>query len=323
MTDYTPQIRKECHFEEMEMIMKYCEVIAKAPAYAAMGGLPGIFAVVMSAKEYGVSPMAALNGGLYLIPPKLDKDGKAKGCPLIILSARTMNALILRSGHIIEMVEQKENSITLKGTRKDTGISLSVTMTLEMARKAGLGHDMNGRLNPWSTWAKNPDDMLWKTCLTKLARRLFADVIGNAYVEAEFEEKKDDNEIINEREPKKELKKIKSMNITVNKAYPPEKKQQITFNVHEEENEKQSENEQLQDQENQSIEDFCKELKLIEGDPEYEDSNLIAYVNLCAVKFEKSWSQMIEYCMINKEKFMQSYKKYAVKEGIIQDEDKK
>ena len=36
-------------YKEMEMLMKYCEIISKAPAYAAMGGMPGIGSIMGAA----------------------------------------------------------------------------------------------------------------------------------------------------------------------------------------------------------------------------------------------------------------------------------
>lgn len=193
--------------DEMAMIMEYCKYIAQAPAYAAMGGMPGVFAVVMSARELGIPPMTALNGGLYLIPPSLDKDGKPKGSPQIMMAAKTMSSMIWKSGHTIEVIEANDNVVTLKGTRADNGVSMTVSMTMEKAKKAGLSHDLYGKPKLWSPWFKNSEDMLWKTCVAKLGRRLFTDVIGNCYEPAEFSEK--DPEI-----QSKEKKVLKGKNIS-------------------------------------------------------------------------------------------------------------
>lgn len=284
-------------FNEMQMMMRYCEVIAKAPAYASMGGLPGIFAVVMSGKELGLGPMASLNGGLYLIPPGIDKEGKPKGAPQIMLAARTMSMMIAKAGHKIEEIENVDGKVTLKGTRKDTGVSMQVTMTLDMARKAGLSHGFDGKPKLWSPWFKNMDDMLWKTCLSKLARRLFADVIGNAYEPSEFEEKEPKSDENSTFQTKREVKKLKIKEIATSDT----KKDHIVFEV--------------QDEEISPMEAFCRELKLIEGDPDHEDMSLIDYVKICAQKSKKSWHEMLTHCMNNRDSFLAAYEAYQIKQA--------
>lgn len=256
-------------FKEMEMIMKYCEVIAQAPAYAAMGGMPGVFALVMSARELGIGPMAALNGGMFLIPPGIDKEGKPKGAPQIMMAARTMNMMILRAGHIIEEIENVPGKVVLKGTRKDTGVSMTATMTIDMAKQAGLSHDQYHKPKLWSSWFKNMEDMLWKTCISKLGRRLFADVIGNAYEEAEFSES-DPSKV----KPVAEIKSPKLQKQTETNRNLP----------------------------NYSVDDFIKEYGL-------KGSNvaLIDYVNSCASKMKKTWDETVDYCYKNKEGFLKAY----------------
>lgn len=45
-------------------------------------------------------------------------------------------------------------------------------------------------IKPGGVWAKYPEDMIYARALSRLARRLFADVIGTAYVEGEIREEK-------------------------------------------------------------------------------------------------------------------------------------
>lgn len=265
--------------KEMEMLMKYCEVMAQAPAYAAMGGMPGIFALVMSAKELGIGPMAALNGGMYLIPPSIDKEGKPKGSATIMMAARTMSMMIWKAGHKIEEIEANDQTVTLKGTRADNGVSMTVTMTMQKAKQAGLTHDMYGKPKIWSTWFKNSEDMLWKTCVAKLGRRLFTDVIGNCYEPAEFDEK-----------DQKEL------------SVKPEKKQLQGKKV---------EPAQIEQQSNQTYEEFISSNGL-----DGENHDLITYVKDCASKREMKYEDMLIYCYQNREGFLKSYDLYRVKEGV-------
>src|SRR5690606_7669992 len=142
-----------------------------------------------------------------------------KGPPQIMMSARTMNMMILKNGHKIEEIENVPGKVTLKGSRSDNGVSMTVSMTADMAKTAGLSHDIYGKPKMWSVWFKNMDDMLWKTCLSKIARRLFADVIGNAYEPAEFAESEEKAP----QKPAPEPKKLTGKNIL------PEPDDGVTF----------------------------------------------------------------------------------------------
>lgn len=259
--------------KEMEMLMKYCEIMSQAPAYQAMGGMPGVFALVMSARELGIGPMAALNGGMYLIPAGIDKDGKPKGSATIMMSARTMSMMIWKAGHKIEEIEANDRTVTLKGTRADNGVSMTVTMTMEKAKQAGLSHDIYGKPKLWSTWFKNSEDMLWKTCVAKLGRRLFTDVIGNCYEPAEFDEK--------------EAKEI---------SVKPEKKQLQGKNV---------EQLKIDEEQNQSYEEF-----IIAYGLDSDNSDMIAYVKECAIIKNMTFEEMLNYCYRNKEAFLNSFNNY-------------
>jgi len=67
------------------------------------------------------------------------------------------------------------------GKRKDTGEEMEVTYHIEEAARAGLIKD-------FSAWKSVPQDMLFARCISRLARRLFADCIGGCYVEGELQE---------------------------------------------------------------------------------------------------------------------------------------
>ena len=273
------------NISEMEMIMKYCEVVAQAPSYAAMGGMPGVFALVMTARELGIGPMTALNGGMHLIP-NVDKEGKMKGPPQIMMAARTMNMMILRSGHKIEELENVPGRITLKGTRADNGVSMTVTMTIDMAKQAFLSHDTYGKPKLWSAWFKTMDDMLWKTCLSKLARRLFADVIGNAYEPAEFEEKE-----AKEESAKIEKKTLKGKNTPAVAELPATETTQPTAIEYK-----------------PTLDEFVELHKL--RDP----TTLIhEYVKLNAKKRNSEFEPMLQYCYDNSEGFLKTFRDYEQK----------
>lgn len=138
--------------------------------YNGVGGEAKIMMILLAAKELGVGPCQALNGGIWSIQGKIE------------ISARLMNGLIRRAGHSITLVRSDDECCTLKGTRTD-GDSIELSFTKEDAIKAGL----------WgtNTWKKYPGDMLYNRCMSRLARRLFSDVIGQCYIEGELREAKE------------------------------------------------------------------------------------------------------------------------------------
>lgn len=133
-----------------------------------LGGLSGIFSIITYAKELGIHPMQALFGGMQNVL------GKIQVAPV------QMNAMIRRAGHRIDMIECTDKVCTLKGTRSGTDETATVSYTFEMAKKAGLVKAGGG-------YEKYAEDMLWARAMSRLARRLFPDVIGPMYVEGEIE----------------------------------------------------------------------------------------------------------------------------------------
>lgn len=172
MTENLPQTQNNIMPSPQEFQM--LQVIAKnaqdSGLYGGVGQQSKIFMVLLAARELGVSPMLALNGGIWNIQGKIE------------ISARLMNGLIRRAGHSITIVRSDDEACILKGTRKD-GDSFEVSFTKQDAEKAGLWGN--------NTWKKYPGDMLYNRCMSRLARRLFSDVIGNSYVEGEIRESKE------------------------------------------------------------------------------------------------------------------------------------
>ena len=127
----------------------------------------GVMMVMLAARELGIPPMQALNGGINIISGKVE------------ISARMMNALIRKAGHQIKVKESTDNHCVLIGKRCDTGETLEVSFSLADAQKAGLVKSGGG-------WTKFPKDMCFARALSRLARQLFSDVIGIGYVEGEI-----------------------------------------------------------------------------------------------------------------------------------------
>jgi hypothetical protein len=143
-----------------------CSVLLSMPHYQKLGR-EGIYSIVETAKSLGVDPRMALNGGMYCVKGKVE------------MSARMMNALIRSRKHSITKDDSSDDSICiLHGRRADTGDTWTESFSMAEAQKAGLTGSPS-----WRNW---PRDMLFARALSRLARQLFPDVIGNVYVEGEI-----------------------------------------------------------------------------------------------------------------------------------------
>lgn len=172
-TENLPQLQSNSIMpsaQEFQMLQVIAKNAQDSGLYAGMGQQSKIFMVLLAARELGVSPMLALNGGIWNIQGKIE------------ISARLMNGLIRRAGHSIKIIVSNDTHCTLLGTRTD-GDSFECSFNMEDAIKAGLAGG--------NVWKKYPADMLYNRCMSRLARRLFSDVIGNAYVEGEIKEAKE------------------------------------------------------------------------------------------------------------------------------------
>lgn len=154
---------------EMQVYQTMAKQAVDSKFYRNYGDTAAVMSIMLSARELGISPMSALNGGLNIIQGKVE------------ISARQMNALVRRAGHSIQTKECNDKICTLTGKRGDTKDQETVSFTMEEAKKAGL-------VKPSGGWSKYPSDMLFARALSRLARRLFPDVIGCCYVEGEIQQ---------------------------------------------------------------------------------------------------------------------------------------
>ena len=149
------------------------------------GDYSNMFAIGMYARELGLPVMQCLFGGMTIINSR------------ITLSAQIMSLMIRQKGHKIEQVKSDDEICTLKGIRTDTGQEMEVSFSVEDAKKAQL----TGKDN----WKKYPADMCFARALSRLARRLFSDVIGSSYVEGEIQEEEPKTINIPVEQPKQSL----------------------------------------------------------------------------------------------------------------------
>lgn len=166
---------------EMQVFQIISRQSASSGFYKNIGGEAQIMMILLAARELGVMPMEALNGGIWNIQGRIE------------ISARLMNKMIRRAGHSLNVKQLDKEKCTIEGKRIDNGDTFSATFTIEDARLAGVANR--------PVWKSYTEDMLFSRALSRLARRLFADVISTAYVEGEIDLKKLDEAQAEEIKP--------------------------------------------------------------------------------------------------------------------------
>lgn len=157
------------YLAEFQKTQDLCKLLLQTPHYRALGEA-GIFAIIEAAKSLNVDPRLALGGGLYFVKGKVE------------MSSRMMAALIRKNKHSITRDDRSDDTVCiLHGKRSDTNDTWTESFSITEAQKAGLIRAGG----PWTTF---PRDMLYARALSRLARQLFPDVIGNCYVEGEIKD---------------------------------------------------------------------------------------------------------------------------------------
>lgn len=161
--------------QELMVYQTWAKTAFDSNMYRGIGKESGIMMVMLAAREYGIGPVQALNGGINIIEGKVE------------LSARLMGAMIRRAGHTMQILESTDEKCRILGKRADTGEEYIAEFTIEQAQRAGLVKEKGA-------WKRTPDDMLFARAQSKLARRLFSDVIGIGYVQGEISQQSEDLE---------------------------------------------------------------------------------------------------------------------------------
>ncbi len=161
---------------ELQSYKIIAEVAANNQYWRKIGGngtpesvVATILSVMLLARELGISPIQAVSGGINNIQGKFE------------ISARLMNQLIRRHGHKIAIKMSTNEICVIWSKRKDTGEEHEESYSMEEAVRSGL-------VKEGSAWKKVPTDMLFARCISRMARRLYADCIGGCYVEGELQE---------------------------------------------------------------------------------------------------------------------------------------
>ena len=153
--------------QELMVYQTWAKNAYESQMYRNVGKESAIMMIMLAAREYGIGPAQALNGGLHIIEGKVE------------LSARVMSALIRRAKHKLHIIESTNTKCVIKGIRSDTGEEHTASFTIEEAQQAGLVKEKGG-------WKRTPIDMLYARTISRLARQLFSDVIGIGYIEGEI-----------------------------------------------------------------------------------------------------------------------------------------
>lgn len=143
------------------------------------GRAEATMACILYGRELGIGPMQALQSIAVI-------EGKPSAAPEL------MRALILRAGHTLEVLASPTEA-TIEGKRCDNGSHAVVTFSLQDAVRAKLvqlkdgkpfARSQSGKALPWETYT---EDMLVARATSRIARRLFSDVIsGVSYTPEEM-----------------------------------------------------------------------------------------------------------------------------------------
>lgn len=150
--------------QEIDHIKALVTIAVKSGQYPGISEA-ALMNIALSARDLGVSPYKAFNGGFYVV------NGK------ICMSTNLMADRIRAAGHSIKIPEWTAEKCVIIGVRKDNGDSVKFEFTMDDAQRAGLSNS--------PTWKKFPKQMLYNRAMSTLARTLFPDVVGNAYSEDE------------------------------------------------------------------------------------------------------------------------------------------
>ncbi len=153
--------------QDIESTQRLCSALMKTPHYAKMGDT-GIFAIVQKAKSIGMSPLDALNGGMYFVQGKVEMSGQA------------MLAVIRAHGHSVSMdPKSTDTCVRMFGRRADNGDTWTAQFSIEDAKKQGIYRNQ---------WEKMPKVMCMWRCVSQLGRFLFSDILKGVYVQGEISE---------------------------------------------------------------------------------------------------------------------------------------
>ena len=153
----------------------------------AKGNPSAVVMVLQHGMEIGLSPMQSLQ---QVVPVNGRVSIQGDGAKILIF-----NSGLLEPGSWIEKesgsIEREDYSFSITAKRKDNGLQITRTFSVELAKRAGLWIDkskiqgQDGWKWKMSVWWKYPDRMVRYRCLGFIARDLFSDVLAGSYTTEE------------------------------------------------------------------------------------------------------------------------------------------
>lgn len=173
---------------EIKSVKEMASLAAQSPFFKSLGGAGGVFSIMMYARALGLDPWQCIFGGMQCI------QGRVEVAPVML------NALMRKAGHRIDVVESTDRVCILKGTRGDSGETVTVGFSIDDAKRAKIYK---------GAWETYPSDMCWARALSRLCRRLCPDVVGPSYTEGEIPvaEQCDDIPVPAEKTPEQAIEK--------------------------------------------------------------------------------------------------------------------
>lgn len=244
-----PLIPSQAEITAIETMAKYA---TESTYLSKLGGFAAVFSIAMYAREMNLPIMSSIFGGIRPVLGKIE------------ISPQMMNAMIRKGGHKLKVDCTNERCV-IEGTRKDTGETCSVSFSLEDAKRAKINKS-------GGAWDMYPADMCFARAISRLARRLFPDVIGMAYVEGEIEEMEEENK----DDDKDDTIDVKSENSPLNDVL-------------------------------KTLKDDAKRFNERFGGVEDTQYNLMDFVDFISIKGKTTVEDTIRQGLKNDERFIKSY----------------
>jgi hypothetical protein len=152
---------------ELDVITRQADLLAQSDIIpSAYRRKPAnILVAALTGRTFGWDAMTAMRNGHVI-------EGTWS------IKPEAMLALVRRAGHSVAGESTTEGA-TVTGRRSDTGDEMTVSFTLDDARRAGLVNK--------NTWKQYPQSMCWARAVSQLCRMLFADVtLGLSYTPEEL-----------------------------------------------------------------------------------------------------------------------------------------
>lgn len=164
---YQPQGLSPVGANELDVMVRQADMLAQSSIipkdYRKQPA--NILVAAMTGRTFGWDVMTAMRNGHVI-------EGTWS------IKPEAMLALVRRAGHSVTG-ETGPQGATVRGKRGDTGDEMTVTFTMEDAKRANLATK--------NTWRQYPQSMCWARAVSQLCRMLFADVtLGLSYTPEEL-----------------------------------------------------------------------------------------------------------------------------------------